>query len=71
MMPDLIQMHPGYHEGFWDAQALEPLFDDASPEYAAGWRGYWECRRLCEAPGSMSEERSWLPDLRSEVGGTE
>lgn len=41
-----IQEHPAYHEGFFDALDGEPLFDDAAPEYAAGWRAWWEVRDL-------------------------
>jgi hypothetical protein len=43
-----IQQHPGYHEGFDDALAGEPLFDDASPEYRAGWEGAWQFREAVE-----------------------
>jgi hypothetical protein len=35
-----INAHPSYALGFNDAANLEPLFDDASPEYRAGWLGY-------------------------------
>jgi hypothetical protein len=45
-----IQEHPAYHEGFFDAMDLEPLFDDAMPEYAAGWRAYWEVRAILNEP---------------------
>jgi hypothetical protein len=41
-----IQEHPAYYEGFFDAMDLEPLFDDAVPEYAAGWRAYWKVREI-------------------------
>ena len=30
-----------YWEGWFDAQKFEPLFDDADPEYARGWRSWW------------------------------
>jgi hypothetical protein len=43
MMPQ-IQETPGYHAGFYDAQLGEPLFDDATAEYRAGWRAYYEVR---------------------------
>jgi hypothetical protein len=35
------QQHPLYHAGFYDAQNGEPLFDDAHPVYAMGWRAFW------------------------------
>jgi hypothetical protein len=35
------QQHPLYHAGFYDAQNGEPLFDDAHPVYAIGWRAFW------------------------------
>lgn len=43
-----MNTHPDYHEGFYDAQTGEPLFDGASAEYEAGWRAYWEVRRLLD-----------------------
>jgi hypothetical protein len=50
--------HPNYHKGFYDAQSGQPLFDDADPIYAEGWRGYWIVRegvkKLAKAPGSGS-----------------
>jgi hypothetical protein len=43
----MIQQNPAYHEGFYDAQFGEPIFDDCpSPEYRAGWAAYWECRNI-------------------------
>jgi hypothetical protein len=37
----MIQQHPAYHEGFYDAQFGEPIFDDCpSPEYRAGWTAF-------------------------------
>lgn len=39
-----IRQHAKYHEGFYDAQAGEPLFDDADATYAAGWKAYWDAR---------------------------
>ncbi|CAN7378640.1 hypothetical protein LJR220_003370 [Bradyrhizobium sp. LjRoot220] len=42
----MIQQHPHYHEGFFDAADGEPLFDDCSPEYKAGWLAYHECRAV-------------------------
>jgi hypothetical protein len=36
---------PGYLKGFYDASNLEPLFDDASEDYRAGWLGYQEALR--------------------------
>jgi hypothetical protein len=45
-----LQEHPAYHEGFFDALDGEPLFDDASREYAAGWRAYYSVRDLLDNP---------------------
>jgi hypothetical protein len=42
----MIQQHPDYHAGFYDAQDGAPLFDDAPEAYAAGWRAYWEIRNI-------------------------
>jgi hypothetical protein len=40
-----IQQHLAYHQGFYDAQDGEPIwFDECSPEYAAGWIAFWDCR---------------------------
>jgi hypothetical protein len=42
-----IQQHPDYHEGFFDAVDGEPLFEgECTPEYAAGWRAWWNCRDI-------------------------
>jgi hypothetical protein len=38
-----------YREGFYDAQDHEPLFDDADPDYALGWRAFWSCMELAHA----------------------
>jgi hypothetical protein len=46
-----IQEHPDYAEGFYDARDGEPLFDDASEAYEAGWRGFYECRGILERAG--------------------
>ncbi len=46
----MIQQHPAYHEGFYDAQFGEALFDDCpSPEYRAGWSAFWECKAILAA----------------------
>lgn len=43
------EQHPSYHEGFYDAQFGEPIFDDCpSPEYRAGWNAFWECRAILD-----------------------
>ena len=40
-----IEQHPAYHQGFYDAQSGEPIFDDCpSPEYRAGWNAFWNCK---------------------------
>lgn len=48
MEPQSINQHPDYHEGFYDAQDGAPLHDYESPEYQAGWRGYWTARGILE-----------------------
>lgn len=57
-MPD-IQQHPGYHAGFFEALDGEPLFDDATPEYKAGWRAAWESKRIYEEAGFSQTARSF------------
>lgn len=38
----MIQQHPDYHEGFFDALDGEPLVMlGRSAEYIAGWNAYW------------------------------
>lgn len=50
MVTDL-QADPAYHEGFFDAQSGEPLFDDASKAYEAGWRAFYASREILERAG--------------------
>lgn len=51
MTSPTLQQHPDYHEGFFDAVDGEPLLEaDASAEYIAGWRAYWQIRELLGAP---------------------
>lgn len=46
-MPQPIQEHPHYHEGFFDAMDGEPLFDDCpSAEYRAGWEAWWRVHSI-------------------------
>lgn len=35
-----------YAQGFYDAQDLEPLFEDAHEDYVLGWKAYWACKKL-------------------------
>ena len=44
-----VQQTSGYHLGFADAAELEPLFDDAHPDYSAGWKAYWDIREALSA----------------------
>jgi hypothetical protein len=38
----MIQQHPDYHDGFFDALEGVPLFViGRTAEYIAGWRAYW------------------------------
>jgi rubrerythrin len=46
-----IQEHPDYGFGFYDARDGEPLFDDASVEYEAGWRAFYKCRDIMKRAG--------------------
>lgn len=40
-----IEQHPDYHQGFYDAQAGEPIWaNECTAEYAAGWFAYWRVR---------------------------
>lgn len=43
--------HPGYSEGFYDAQFGEPLFDDATLPYRAGWEAFYACKEIFERNG--------------------
>lgn len=50
-----IQQHPDYHQGFYDAQDGEPLFDDCpSAEYRAGWEAFHECKALAAQPSPQA-----------------
>lgn len=49
----------GYTEGFDDAMAYEPLFDDASAEYRAGWLSYWEWVRIQNEKGHFKINGIW------------
>lgn len=41
----MLEQHPDYHQGFWDAQTGEPIWEDeCTEEYAAGWRAFWNIR---------------------------
>jgi hypothetical protein len=55
-----IQEHPHYHEGFFDAVDGEPLFDDADPVYAAGWRAWWEVHAIINGPDFLEDRASVL-----------
>jgi hypothetical protein len=49
------QQHPAYHQGFYDAQSGEPIFDDCpSPEYRAGWAAFWRCKAILEPDRAVS-----------------
>lgn len=43
--------HPEYSEGFFDALSGEPIFDDATDPYRAGWEAYWVCCEIFERNG--------------------
>ena len=50
--------HPFYAEGWFDARDGEPLFPDATPEYTAGWRGWYAAK---EALARMLANRDDQP----------
>ncbi len=41
-----LQQRSGYYFGFFDAQAGEPLYQDATDDYRAGWGAYWSIREI-------------------------
>ncbi|MBO9502035.1 hypothetical protein [Brevundimonas sp. A19_0] len=45
----MIQTHPDYHQGFYDAQDGIGLFEGCTFAYAAGWRAYWACWQALDA----------------------
>lgn len=54
-----IQEHPDYHEGFFDAEEGEPLFEgECSTEYEAGWRAFWEIREYLNDEGFLGTPRA-------------
>lgn len=55
-MIECDQSSPGYHQGFHDAAGLEPLFEDAAPEYEQGWRAYWVCREKLEEIETLAQK---------------
>lgn len=55
-----IQAHPDYHDGFFDAMDLEPLFDDAKTEYSAGWKAYWEIHAMLRQPDFLETVKARL-----------
>lgn len=54
-----IKQHPHYHEGFFDALDGEPIFDDATSEYRAGWEAAWESKRIFEKAGFKKNGRDF------------
>lgn len=56
-MPDRIQEHPDYAEGYYDAIATEPLFPGASEGYEAGWRAAHEAMDILRDAG-FSRDRN-------------
>jgi hypothetical protein len=43
--------HPEYGEGFYDAQCGEPIFNDASDPYRAGWEAFYAVKEILERNG--------------------
>lgn len=58
-----IQQHPGYHEGFFDALDGDPIFDDCTPEYRAGWEAAWRSKEIFRAAGFDDNGRSFSTTL--------
>lgn len=54
-----IQQHPHYHEGFFDALDSTPIFDDATPEYRAGWEAAWRSKEIFMNAGFGDNGRSF------------
>lgn len=50
-MPERIQEHPDYAEGYYDAVDTEPLFPGASEAYEAGWRAAHEAMDMLRNAG--------------------
>jgi hypothetical protein len=46
---ETVQQTPGYHLGFYEAAQGYPLFDDATDDYEAGWRGLHEAKAILRA----------------------
>jgi 5-methylcytosine-specific restriction protein A len=69
--PERIQAHPDYSDGFWGAKDGDPLFDDASPEYEAGWRAFHRVEQILEQNGARKEsDGSWTVALRQQESRT-
>lgn len=73
MSPSEYRDDPAYAEGFYDAQEGEPLFPDAAPAYAAGWRGFQNVKAILasgdlrpQADGSFGATLTLSPTPRGE-----
>jgi hypothetical protein len=61
----MIEQHPDYHQGFYDAQDMTPIWEDeCTPEYRAGWFAYWNVHQALsiDGVGKMAKE---CPDCGS------
>ena len=47
-----------YTAGYNDAADLTSLFDDADPDYRAGWLAYWEAQKILADMGKADAERT-------------
>ena len=54
-----IQAHPHYHEGYFDAMSGDPIFDDCTPEYRAGWEAAWQAKEIFANAGLKNEGGSF------------
>lgn len=42
----MVQQHPDYHEGFYDAQEGAPLHYGMTREYRLGWEAFHRALRI-------------------------
>lgn len=64
----MIQQHPDYHDGFFDALDTIPIDVTRSAEYRAGWFAYWRVHDELDKPDFIgSPDEAWLPMFREQV----
>lgn len=74
MAAKLITSHPHYAEGYWDACENVSIFEDATPEYRAGWEAAMAAKEVLlnaglqqTSPGQFSKTTA----LSQHQGGTD